>query len=455
MSRLSTLMKFGSTVSFIETTRFRASRAPGTLATWASHALRFGAAIVLLSAPALAQDAGKSATQPAPAARAAGAPGAPGTTAKIETVKIGFLRTYEPTLALSALDEPPKDIGLAGAKVAIADNNTTGRFMGQQFTLDVTTLSPGDDAAAAAQKMVGDGVHYIVTDLSPDDTLKVADLVSASGAIVINAGATDDRLRNEDCRANMLHTAPSRSMLTDGLAQYLMWKQWPDWALVEGSHDKDKLFAAALKNSARKFGGKIVAEKVFEDKGGARATDSGQALVQRQIPTFLQDLPDHQVLLVADESEVFGTYIPWRTWIPRPVAGTAGLTAGSWHPSSEQWGGEQMQTRFLKEAGRRMQSKDMQVWTAVRVVGEAAVRTHSADPATIDAYIKGPDFTVAAFKGQRLTFRDWDWQLRQPILLATSNSVVSASPQEGYLHQVSELDTLGTDRPETKCQFDR
>ena len=406
------------------------------------RALCFGAAALALTAvPALAQDAAK--------------PAAPGAPAKTEIVKIGFLRTYEPTLALSKLDEPPENIGLAGATVAIADNNTTGRFMGQEFTLDVTTLAPGEDVPAAAQKMLDGGVHYIVTDLSPDDTLKVADLAKAKSAIILNAGATDDRLRNADCRSNMLHTAPSRSMLTDGLAQYLMWKQWPNWALVEGSHEKDKLFADALKNSARKFGGKIVADKVFEDKGGARATDSGQALVQRQIPTFLQDLPDYQVLLVADESEVFGTYIPWRTWIPRPVAGTAGLTAGSWHPSSEQWGGEQMQTRFLKEAGRRMQSKDMQVWTAVRVVGEAAVRTHSADPATIDAYIKGPDFTVAAFKGQRLTFRDWDWQLRQPVILATADSVVSASPQEGYLHQVSELDTLGTDRPETACAFDQ
>ena len=37
------------------------------------------------------------------------------------------------------------------------------------------------------------------------------------------------------------------------------------------------------------------------------------------------DLPDHDVVLVADESEVFGTYVPFRGWIPRPVAGTAGL----------------------------------------------------------------------------------------------------------------------------------
>src|SRR3546814_2939226 len=53
------------------------------------------------------------------------------------------------------------------------------------------------------------------------------------------------------------------------------------------------------------------------------------------MPVFTQDFPDYDVLLVADESEVFGTYLPYRTWIPRPVAGTAGLVPSAWHPASE------------------------------------------------------------------------------------------------------------------------
>ena len=63
------------------------------------------------------------------------------------------------------------------------------------------------------------------------------------------------------------------------------------------------------------------------------------------------------------------------------------------------------------------------------------------------------DFGVAAYKGQKLTLRNWDWQLRQPILLSDGRNVVSVSPQPGFLHQVTELDTLGIDRPETVCGF--
>ncbi|WP_062227114.1 ABC transporter substrate-binding protein [Aureimonas frigidaquae] len=380
----------------------------------------------------------------------AGSASAQQTAPEPAVIRIGLLRSYEPVLALSALDIPPETIGVAGAELAIADNNTTGQFMGQTFELTVSTQAPGDDIGPAMQALLDAGVHFVVTDLSAEDTLKVADL-AGGGATILNAGATDDSLREENCRPNLLHTAPSRSMLTDALAQYLMWKQWRNWVLVSGEHPNDKLFAQALRDSALKFGGEILEERVFEDKGGARATDSGQAQVQRQIPVFMQGLPDHDVVLVADESEVFGSYIPWRTWLPRPVAGTAGLVAASWHPASEQWGGAQIQNRFEKMAGRRMLPKDMQVWTAIRIIGEAASRTASAEPGAILSFIKGPDFSIAAFKGQRLTFRDWNWQLRQPILLGEGRSVVSASPQEGFLHQNSELDTLGVDRPETRC----
>jgi ABC transporter substrate binding protein (PQQ-dependent alcohol dehydrogenase system) len=100
-----------------------------------------------------------------------------------------------------------------------------------------------------------------------------------------------------------------------------------------------------------------------------------------------------------------------------------------------------------------MTAHDMQAWTAVRMIGEAAARTSSGDSGKMLAYIKSPEFSIAAFKGQKLTIRDWNLQLRQPILLFDGRNTVSVSPQEGFLHQVSELDTLGLDRPETKCKL--
>jgi ABC transporter substrate binding protein (PQQ-dependent alcohol dehydrogenase system) len=157
--------------------------------------------------------------------------------------------------------------------------------------------------------------------------------------------------------------------------------------------------------------------------------------------------------VAADESEVFASYLPYRTWDPRPVAGSAGLVPTSWDGSHDQWGAVQMQERFMKLFSRRMTARDMQAWSAVRMIGEGTSRTRSADPKAMLDFLKGPDFALAAFKGQRLTLRDWNLQLRQPILLADGRMIVSVSPQEGFLHQVSELDTLGIDRPESKCKL--
>jgi ABC transporter substrate binding protein (PQQ-dependent alcohol dehydrogenase system) len=213
------------------------------------------------------------------------------------------------------------------------------------------------------------------------------------------------------------------------------------------------LFADALRRSAQRFGAKIVQERTFRDTGGARRTDSGLTQIQTQIPLFTQSAPDYDVLVAADESQVFADYLPYRTADPRPVAGSAGLAPTSWDASYDQQGALQLQNRFTAKFSRRMTALDMQAWTAVRMIGEAVSRVNSADPKTIFDYIKGPNFDVAAFKGRKLTVRDWDLQLRQPILLADGRVVVSVSPQEGFLHQFSELDTLGFDRPETKCKL--
>ncbi len=369
----------------------------------------------------------------------------------VAEIKIGYLRRAEQKPAISLLDVPAPNAGLAGAELAIADNNTTGRFLNQKFSLTDVKLGEDEDPPAAVQKLNGEGISLIVTDLPAAALLKAADAGRSRGMLFFNAGALSDSLREEDCRADVIHVAPTRSMLADGLAQYLIWKQWRKWVLITGSHPDDKLWADALKRAALRFGAKIADEKVFEDKGGARQTDSGIAEIQLQIPLFTQGLPDYDVLIAADESAVFADYLPYRTKAPRPVAGSAGLVPTSWAPSMEQWGATQLQNRFMKRFSRRMKALDMQAWTAVRTIGEAVSRTKSADAQALRDYIVSPAFELAAFKGQALTLRPWDLQLRQPVLLSDGRNVVSVSPQQGFLHPVSELDTLGYDKPETKC----
>ena len=367
-------------------------------------------------------------------------------------VHIGYLGHAGIKSTLSLVEQPADNDGIAGARLAIEDNNTTGKFLNQRFVLDEVKVKDSADVAKVATDLASRN-DYIITDLPADALLKVADALRDRGTVLLNACAIDDRLREQDCRANVIHVAPTRSMLADALGQYLVWKQWKRWLLVTGSHDQDKLYADALRRAATRFGAKIVQERTFEDTGGARRTDSGVTLIQRQMPVFTQQAPAYDVLVAADESEVFANYLPYRTWDPRPVAGSAGLVPTSWDAAHDQWGAVQIQNRFVKLNMRRMTALDMQAWTAARMIGEATSRTNSGDSKKVIAFLKGKDFSIAAFKGTRLTLRDWNLQLRPPILLADGRMVVSVSPQEGFLHQVSELDTLGVDRPETKCKL--
>ncbi len=366
-------------------------------------------------------------------------------------VEIGVLRQIHSRETISLLDIPAPDDFVAGVKMALEDDNTTGRFLDQSFSLLDARIGAGDNPTGKMDAMMAQGVKLFVVDLPPDSLLAVAD--HAKDALIFNAGAPDERVREQDCRANVVHTAPSRAMLADGLAEYLMWKQWRRWLLIVGSHPDDQLLGDAYTRAARKFGAKVVETRSFADTGGGRRSDTGVVQVQRQMPVATQKAPDYDVLVAADENNVFAGYLPYRTWDARPVVGSAGLTPTSWDPSHDLWGAIQLQNRFFRAFKRGMNARDNQAWMAARMIGEAVAHTKSADPKTLLAFMRGPDFDTADFKGTRLTLRPWNQQLRQPILLSDGRTTVSVSPQEGYLHQVSELDTLGLDRPETKCKL--
>lgn len=369
-------------------------------------------------------------------------------------IEIGLIsREPEAHIPLSSLEPRFQDDGLEGGRQGIRDDNTTGRFTGQTFALSQVKLEGGGDAAAALRGLHAKGVRLFLADLPAKDLLAIADLPEARDSLVFNIGARDDALRTQGCRPNVLHTTPSRAMLADALAQYLAWKRWQRWFLVVGPHPGDQAYGEALKRAAKRFGAKIVEEKPWTFEAGATRTDSGHFNEQQLANSFTQ-VDDYDILVVADEADEFGEYLIYRTYRPRPVGGTQGLVATAWSGVMEQWGATQFQRRFREKTGRFMTPLDYAAWLAVRSIGEAATRTRSADAQVLRDYIRGLDFNLAAFKGVPVSFRDWNGQLREPILLTSPRLLVSVSPQEGFLHPFSTLDTLGYDRSETACGKD-
>ncbi|WP_164822089.1 ABC transporter substrate-binding protein [Sinorhizobium medicae] len=372
----------------------------------------------------------------------------PSQAAEVKTAVLRIDRVVGPPI--SRLDAPPADLGFAGAMLGNEDNRTTGAFTGMDYTVKTQAAAP-EEAGAALDGLKAEGIGLIAV-IAEGDILKELSEKAGPEVLLFNAGARDDELRDADCLANVLHVSPSRSMLSDSIVQFLMWKKWPRILLIHGSHPEDRLLAESYRKSAAKFGAEIVEEREFVDTGGGRRTDTGHVMVQKQIPVFTQEAEAYDVIVAADEAGVFAPYLPYHSWDPRPIAGSAGLRPVSWHPAHEAWGATQFQRRFEKLTGRYMREEDYQAWLAMRVIGEAVTRSGKADPATVRAYALSKDFELAAFKGQKLTFRTWNGQLRQPVLLTEGRVTVSVSPQDGYLHQHSPLDTLGIDAPETACQ---
>ena len=360
-------------------------------------------------------------------------------------VTIGYVdRIVPPPPVLSNLDPVPEDEGIQGARLGVADNATTGKFLGQKFEL-VEASAESDDAFLAAGAGLLGQTPFLIVDAPAELLLALSRLPEAEHAILFNISAADTSLRSESCSANILHTIPSRAMLADALSQFAVKKRWTRWAIISGDRPSDQLFAEALRNSAMKFRLELVGEKTWKFDADMRRSAGSE------VPLFTQDFPDHDLLVIADEANDFGRYVPYNTWLPRPVGGSEGITPSGWSASVEEFGAAQLQSRFREMASRGMRAVDYVGWLAARAIGEAVTRTGNADAGALRDYLLSDEFQLAGFKGRPLTFRKWNGQMRQPIPLTHPHAVVLQAPVEGFLHRRNELDTLGLDYRESGC----
>jgi ABC transporter substrate binding protein (PQQ-dependent alcohol dehydrogenase system) len=351
---------------------------------------------------------------------------------------------YAPHRAYTGLRLLDRYPALEGARLAIRDSRILARAAGLSFELAERSLAPGEDPVAVAREMLGQGTAVFILDLPLPEMLAVADALSGGPAILFNPRHDGPGLRGKDCRPALFHTVPSLDMRMDALAQYARRRAWDRVLVLEGPLPADRALAAAFQSSARKFGVKVLEVRLFTPGNDPRQREESNI-------SLLTADADYDLVFVADSEGDFGRYIPYQTHIPRPVIGSEGLVADGWHWTFERHGAPQLNQRFEKLAGRRMQEVDWAGWAAVKAVVEAAVRVGSVDPAALREALLSPEFQFDGYKGTAVSFRPWSRQLRQPILLHTHDAVIARAPLEGFLHELNTLDTLGADRGESAC----
>ena len=326
-----------------------------------------------------------------------------------------------------ALDEGQFELEAAGSAVELA-------------TAEAGTLAAARSAALAAEKA---GAAVLLTDLPADWTAAVADAVKLP---VLNVGDAADRLRQQDCKPRLYHLLPSERMRADALAQTLVSRKWSKLLLLVGASPQDQLRAATAQASIKRYGLQVVASKPFKLSGDPRERDLAN-------PLLLTAGGGYDAVWVVDSDGEFARSLPYRTVLPRPVVGDAGLVPVAWHAQFERFGAPQVARRFAKAAKRPMTASDWAAWMAGKTLVALATSVPKGPAAAWTQAL--PTTTVDGSKGTNMSFRPWDGQLRQTLLLTDGQGVISQAPIEGLLHPSNVLDTLGADAPEKLCKAAR
>jgi ABC transporter substrate binding protein (PQQ-dependent alcohol dehydrogenase system) len=304
----------------------------------------------------------------------------------------------------------------------------------------------GNDALAKVKAMAAGGERFIVLDLPGDVVAQLAPAATNLKVTLVNATAPEDALRSL-CLADLMHAGASDRMLADTYMQFLRHRNWNRALILYGQEKRDKEMADAFAASAQRLGVTIVDTRQF-----TLATDPADR--EQNNTALITGNADYDVVYVADSLGEYARYLDYSTLLARPVIGSTGLTASEWAWSWDRDGATQVTSRFQRAAagGRAMSGADWSTWIATRSIATAYAKSRTTDPDKVDAYLKGPRFKVDGSKGYLMNFRSWDFQLRMPMVLATSNAVTEAAPFPEFLHQTNVLDTLGVDAPESPCK---
>ena len=348
-------------------------------------------------------------------------------------------RTYARYLG-QALGRP-----YTGAKVALKEVKFHGAEVDAEFKLTRKRRKSAVSIVKAIRDLAAEGTRFILVD-APEATLeRVARETAGLEIVLFNVSARGDQLRANLCLPHVLHVVPSHAMRNDALVQHLVARKWREVLLLVGPEPEDEALAKSFERSARRLGIRIVERRNFILSNDPR---------QRELnnPLLLTGKADYDVVYIADAQGEFARLTSYKTQLPRPVVGSDGLTGAAWHWAWERHGAPQLEKRFEKEAERHMASVDWAAWIAVKAIATAVQRTKSVEFALLRDYLLSSELELDGFKGNRLNFRPWSQQLRQPMLIASHNWVVDRAPLDGFLHRKNNLDTLGLDEREVQCK---
>jgi len=327
-----------------------------------------------------------------------------------------------------------------GAALGLDDANALATLFGKRLRLETEAARADGQAGRALARA---GALAVVGGLGPGGGEALLQ-AATDGTTVLNVGAPDDRLRNEGCERRAFHLMPSVSMYVDALTQLLIeQRKLTRWGVAgDGSPRGAEIEAAARRSVARRGGtvtGDATGAEVLLLAVDDRGVDAGvaRAIAEGRRPDRIAGIGEAGIRLPAERA--------------------AGLWAVGWHYELERFSARELNGRFRRRWNAPMTETGWAAWAALKLIGEAVVRAGAGDGAALVAFMESaPPFD--GHKGEALTFRKWDHQLRQPLYVAGPRKREDSGGPLGPFTVLADvggrnLDALGTAMADSRCRF--
>ncbi|MFQ5801814.1 MAG: ABC transporter substrate-binding protein [Candidatus Methylomirabilales bacterium] len=379
-------------------------------------------------------------------------------------------------LAVGALVGPGEagQFAVAAAELAAEEANFVAEAFGKVVRLLAEKTASPDDAAKKAMKLIRQGRAKAILGGGDDPITHAIQETSARERIIfLNTMSRSEALRGATCHRLTFHVEASLAMYTDAMGQWLVRRaKQPRWAFLtpdsEAGAEMERLATRAL----RRHGGSAVAREVVpagnSDYRAALTTlaKAGPDVVIMNLagPSLLQALA--QVTDLGLAVQVAGSRMEAvEFWQAEPTRLT-GVWPSLWSYGFRKYSGRELNKRLAARLGHPAESRAWASYTAMKAVWEAVLKGGRDDTAGLVSFFeKGRG--VDAHKGQPLTFRSWDHQLRQPLMVVRSKvpaagarrwdifELLGEVPLRGTTgeNRAAVLDTLGLSAAESTCHF--
>lgn len=319
------------------------------------------------------------------------------TSANAETIKIAIAGPMSGSVAQYG------DMVKAGALTAIEQINAAGGANGNKFeAVLMDDACEPKQAVAVANKIVSQGIHYVIGHVCSGSTIPASDIYENEGIVMVTPSATAPQLTETKKRNFIFRTIGRDDQQGPAAAQYIIGKVKPKKVAV--LHDKQSYGQGIASSVKKDLEAAKIPVAVFE---GINAGDSDYSAVITKLKSQGVDFvyfggyhPEMGLLLrQAREQGVKATFMGPEGVGNKDVTAIAGpASEGMLVTLPADFSADPANAALVKAFADKKRDANgpfqMPAYAAVKIIGDAIAGAKSTDPTKVAAYMHKNAFTT-------------------------------------------------------------